>query len=130
MRKAFAEHAIVNGGYSKRRACQLANISRTTLDYQAKEKPDDKLIAELLLKLAEEQPKWGFKPMFDRIRKSNHPWNHKKVYRVYCDVGLNERFKNRKLQQSEIRVPDMAALERVRNLISTSTTAENPLQPA
>ncbi|WP_395168600.1 DDE-type integrase/transposase/recombinase [Piscirickettsia salmonis] len=38
---------------------------------------------------------WGFDKMMAKI-KQNYAWNHKRVYRVYCELKLNLRVKPRK----------------------------------
>lgn len=77
------------------RACRVAGISRSGFRYQAK-KPDDDEIREQLRLIAERKPRWGFKKMFDYLKNQGYPWNHKRVYRVYCEMELNLRVKPKK----------------------------------
>lgn len=46
--------------------------------------------------LAEHHRRWGFDKMMDWLRSQGYPWNHKRVYRVYCELGLNRRIKPKK----------------------------------
>ena len=43
--------------------------------------------------------------MFDWIRNQRHPWNHKRVYRVYKELELNLRIKPKKRFPSRNPVP-------------------------
>jgi transposase InsO family protein len=38
----------------------------------------------------------GFPKCFHRIRKLGYQWNHKRVYRAYCELKLNLRVKRKK----------------------------------
>ena len=40
-------------------------------------------VIEVLGRLAEKHPRWGFRLMFDSLRREGHRWNHKRVHRVY-----------------------------------------------
>ena len=74
------------------RGCRVLDFSRTSYAYQ----PDterDRAVREALLALADRHPRWGFRLMFDSLRRSCHPWNHKRVHRVYVALGLNLRRK-------------------------------------
>ena len=44
-----------------------------------------------LLRLAEKHPRRGFRKLFDKTRLEGYRWNHKRVCRVHCRLGLNLR---------------------------------------
>lgn len=73
----------------------MLKISRTAYRYQAV-KPDDEGIVEQLMQIAERKPRWGFKKMYQYLKNQGQPWNHKRVHRVYCELGLNLRVKPKK----------------------------------
>ena len=95
-RRSLADYAIEQHGLSERKACRLLGISRSVHRYRPKKKETDELIADWLQVLAERKPRWGFSKMFHWLRHQGHPWNHKRVRRVYRDVGLNIRIKPKK----------------------------------
>jgi len=73
---------------SARKACDLLKLSRSVYHYQAKPR-DDEPIIQGLLGLVDTYPRFGFAKLFILLRRQGHPWNHKRVYRVYCQLGLN-----------------------------------------
>ncbi|WP_375541836.1 IS3 family transposase [Paraburkholderia sp. CNPSo 3281] len=52
----------------------------------------DDEIANALRRILTERHDWGFRRCFDEMRKQGFSWNHKRVYRIYCEMGLNRRF--------------------------------------
>lgn len=70
----------------------MLKISRTAYRYEPI-KPDDSEIIEQLQIIAELKPRWGLKKMVQYLRNQGHRWNHKRVHRVYCELGLNLRVK-------------------------------------
>jgi putative transposase len=80
---------------SERWACRLLKISRTAYRYQAR-KLADQVIQEQLQPLAERKPSWGFDKMRAYLKQQGFPWNHKRIYRVYCELKLNLRVKPKK----------------------------------
>ena len=47
-----------------------------------------------MIKLTEKESDWGFGLCFDYLRNvQGFTWNHKRVYRIYCELALNLRIK-------------------------------------
>lgn len=53
-------------------------------------------VIKALSYLAESKPGLGCWKLFRRLRRQGHRWNHKRVYRVYCRLGLNRRRRTKK----------------------------------
>jgi len=49
--------------------------------------------------------RWGFNKMFQRLKAQGHQWNHKRVYRVHCELALNLRKKPKERFQVAARKP-------------------------
>lgn len=94
-RRELVAYATETHEFSERRACRLIGISRSVYRYQAK-RPDDTEVRTVLRLLAEQHRRWGFGKMMGWIRLQGHKWNHKRVRRVYGELGLNHRIKPRK----------------------------------
>ena len=87
-REAVSE--LVSQGVSVKSACQVVELSRATLyreptDWRA---CDAAVIAAIQLML-QKSPKAGFWKIFKRLKLKDYPFNHKRIYRVYCRLGLN-----------------------------------------
>jgi putative transposase len=91
----MARYAVGTYAISERRACRLLNVSRSVYRYQPK-RPDDSELEDVLMRLVERWPRWGFGKMCTWMRKQGYTWNHKRIYRVYCQLGLNMRIKPKK----------------------------------
>jgi len=63
--------------------------------YQAKITDQDQ-IAQELRQLAERHRSWGYGKMIDYLKNQGHGWNHKRIYRIYCELALNLRRKPKK----------------------------------
>ncbi len=94
-RRELATYAREQHAASERQACRLVGLSRSTYRYQAR-RPNDTGIVDQLTALAEQRRRWGFDKMMDWLRGHGFEWNHKRVYRVYCEMGLNHRVKPKK----------------------------------
>lgn len=103
-RREVARWATAERDLSTRRACDLCSISSGCYRYQSRRQPDDEII-EVLTRLAESRPRWGFGLMFAWLRMHGHDWNHKRVYRVYKELALNLRIKPKRRFPSRNPVP-------------------------
>lgn len=56
---------------------------------------DDAVISKIQ-DMVERYPAYGFSKVLTKLRRAGHPWNHKRVYRVYCALKLNLRRKGKK----------------------------------
>ncbi len=56
----------------------------------------------------ERHGRWGFCKCFQRLRDQGQPWNHKRVYRVYCSMKLNLPRRTKKRVITQARQPLIA----------------------
>ena len=106
----MVQYAIEQHGLRERRACRLFEISRSLYRYQPQAKDDEPIEAKLK-ELAEQHLRWGFWKMRQWLKNKGYGWNHKRIYRVYCQLGLNIRVKPKKrlpVRQPKPLVPPTA----------------------
>jgi putative transposase len=95
-KKQMAQTAQQEYGITANRACKLFDISKTCWRYERKTDPENQRLAAALRALAHQHKTWGFMLMFLHLRHvQGQTWNHKRVYRIYCELGLNLRIKPR-----------------------------------
>lgn len=100
----MAQYAVREHDFGERKACRLLSISRIAYRYQAK-KTDDHELRQQLQILAERKSCWGYGKMRDYLKNKGHGWNHKRIHRVYCEMGLNLRVKPKKRLPSRDPAP-------------------------
>ena len=99
VRKCWAQTLQSQYCVTIKMSCTIVNLSRCAYYYQPKS-ADDSMIISLLKSITDKHLRWGFPKCFHRIRKLGYKWNHKRVYRVYCQLKLNIRSKrNKRLPQ-------------------------------
>ncbi|WKB50821.1 IS3 family transposase [Eleftheria terrae] len=88
------------------RACTVAGLSRAAY-YKTPVLPQEKdaEVIDALNGVVEKNGRWGFWKCFDRLRLDGRPWNHKRVWRVYCELGLNIPRRTRKRIPKRVPVP-------------------------
>ena len=111
MRRELAETAVTQKGVSVALACRSFGISETCYRYAPKLSDDNEQIADLLMTVTLAHRTWGFGLCFLYLRNvKGHGWNHKRVYRIYCELELNMRIKPRKRlkreKPEELAVPE------------------------
>ena len=94
LRKKMAYEAVQGKAVSIRFACAAFQISETCYRYQHQLSDGNALITRWLLALTQEHRDWGFGLCFAYIRNvQGLRFNHKRVYRIYCELALNLRIK-------------------------------------
>ena len=93
----MAENAVARRGASVALACRAFGVSETCHRYGPKLRAENQESADLLVGLTDARKTWGFGLCFLHLRNvKGHPWNHKRVYLIYCELDLNLRIKPRK----------------------------------
>ena len=72
------------------------SISKVAYYYKSKKRNGDEEIELYLKALADAHLRWGFVKMKLKAKADKKPWNHKRIYRIYCELGHNIRIKPRK----------------------------------
>lgn len=76
-------------------AGRAVGISDSVYRYQPDGTRDDDVIAKLQ-EAVERYPAYGFSKLFKLPRRWGHHWNHKWIYRIYCELKLNKRRRGKK----------------------------------
>lgn len=110
-RRELAEKAVATKGVSIALACRAFGVSETCFRYSPKRDAENEFIADLLEGLTKAHRTWGFGLCFLHMRNvQGHPWNHKRVHRIYCELELNLRIKPRRRikrdKPDELSVPE------------------------
>lgn len=80
---------------SERRACRTLGVSRASYRYTSTRK-EPRALVEKLRELAKDRPRFGYRRLYQQLRRRGHKVNHKRVYRLYKLEGLHIRTKRRK----------------------------------
>lgn len=105
-RETVAEllEADQSGKLSVRRACAIAGVAASTYRYKPKPK-DDSPVRLHLNTLTDKHPTIGFWSCYYRLKNKGEKINHKRLYRVYTDMGLNIRRRCRKRLPERVKQP-------------------------
>ena len=88
-------------------ACDVVGLERSSWYSvpQRKPKPEDLLIEEFLRHCVEKRPRRGFWKCYKLARRKGFVWNHKRVYRVYRQIGLHLRRRVRYRPPAAVKQP-------------------------
>lgn len=78
---------------SIRRACETLDINRAM--YYYKSKRDDQPVIDAVLAIANQYTRYGC-PTITKMLRRRHPWNHKRIERIYSDLKLKWRKRGKK----------------------------------
>jgi putative transposase len=87
-------------------ACRCARLSRAAYYQPVSERSSrDAEVVAALNEIVAVELRWGFWKCFDRLRQLGRSWNHKRVYRVYCQMRLNHKRRAKKRLIQRLRQP-------------------------
>ncbi|EIX9081763.1 IS3 family transposase [Klebsiella aerogenes] len=112
IKRELVSYLTAQFAMSLREACRTLSLSRTVYFYQPDTRRDEPAI-HALTELAEHYPRYGFKKLFQLLRRQGNIWNHKRVHRIYCLLKLNFRHKGK--QRLPVRNPAPLATPQVLN---------------
>lgn len=98
----MAQHAVTVKGISVRQACQIFVISECCYRYRPALHVENQQITDWLIRITNNQRNWGFGLCYLYLRNvKGFKWNHKRIYRIYCELSLNMHIKPRKRLKRE-----------------------------
>ncbi len=92
-------------GLSQRRACRLAGLSLSTCRYSAQRPAADAQLSLRITELALERRRFGYRRIWQLLRREGLCVNHKRVYRIYQLNGLSVKRRRRRKGLATERLP-------------------------
>lgn len=80
---------------SLRRACGLIGIGSSSFYYEAAPRCD-RALRSALRQAAQKRRRWGYRMLTEVLRRNGFVDNHKRIYRVYREEGLQVRIRRRR----------------------------------
>ncbi|HAU4426172.1 TPA: IS3 family transposase [Citrobacter freundii] len=92
-------------GLSQRRACRLTGLSLSTYRYEAHRPAADAHLSGRITELALERRRFGYRRIWQLLRREGLHVNHKRVYRLYHLSGLGVKRRRRRKGLATERLP-------------------------
>jgi len=87
-----------------KRGCCCIGLSRSAF-YRTPQGCDDGKVIEAINEVISKHSRWGFWLTFKTLRRKGFTWNHKRVYRVYCNLKLNQKRRAKKRIPPRVKRP-------------------------
>ncbi|WP_371309187.1 IS3 family transposase [Hyphomonas sp.] len=87
VKRKAVQHLMAVHELSERRACKLAELDRSTFQYE-KQAGDDAAMRERLRALAAARRRFGYRRLGILLDREGLGANHKKIFRIYQEEGL------------------------------------------
>lgn len=110
MKRALVEDLVKEHNFSQRRALKLVNLHRSVGRYVTK-KPKDEEVKERIKNIALERPRFGYRRIHMILRKNGTRINHKKLFRLYTEMGLKVRKRGSRKRVTGPRLTKIKASE-------------------
>ena len=98
---------LVAQGLSERRACQLVQIGRSTMHYQAR--PDRNAdLRTTIQELAQQHQRYGYRRIYRLVRRRGQNVNKKRIQRLWQHAKLQVKRPRRKRRRAPQSLPQQA----------------------
>ena len=87
-RRGVVEQVAVTYSLSQRRACQIVGQNRSSQRYCCVRLPDEDEVVAEIVQLARDYGQYGYRRITAMLRLKGYTINHKRVYRIWRDLGL------------------------------------------
>lgn len=89
---------LIDIGLAVGRACAVMRLGRASFYRKPKDwRQADADVIDALNAVLKRAPAAGFWKCYRRLRRAGHTFNHKRVYRVYCQMGLNQKRRTKRV---------------------------------
>jgi putative transposase len=95
-RRAAVEHVRRRLEVSERRACRVIGQPRSSQRYAGRKAESDRRLAERMVELSRENPRYGYRRVWALLRREGWPANKKRVHLLWREEGLKVPDKQRK----------------------------------
>lgn len=95
---------LIKTKLGERKSCRLLQISRTVFRYRCGLQDKNKELKDRIRSLAYKHRRAGYRQIHSFIRQGEHV-NHKRIYRLYSELGLKYRIKRKRKRLSLPTVP-------------------------
>lgn len=93
---------------SATKSCTVVGLSRRAWFREDPAKAQlerDTPVIDELNGLVYKHPHWGFYDYFYARRLAGHPWNHKRVWLIYCVMKLNQKRRAKRRLPDRVKAP-------------------------
>lgn len=98
-RRSLAEY-FLGKGLSERISASLVGMTQTGLQYKIKQKNDDEVIAEMNRIAEGPTYRFRYRIFHDFVRKAGIIVNHKRLFRIYTEMGMTLKRKRRRIRKT------------------------------
>jgi putative transposase len=92
--RAAAKYLVESHHAGQRKACELVGVARSSFRYRSRKRDDE--LRQSLVRLGQEQPRYGYRRLAVLLEREGQKVNHKRVWRLYRAAGLSVKRKRRK----------------------------------
>ncbi|MFO7607354.1 MAG: IS3 family transposase [Desulfurivibrionaceae bacterium] len=104
-KREAATYLVAEHRLSVQQSCRCIGLSRAAYYRTPQARDRDAKVIDAINETIDRHPRWGFWKTYKALRRNGYGWNHKRVYRVYCDLKLNQQRRAKKRLPQRVKQP-------------------------